>query len=75
MNSKLFQVLITRLEKKVFAGIAKCAYRIFFLHKLVEIIINNTVNLLFKAAISILVISNHNSFRVLSDKIASVHFI
>jgi len=32
-------------------------------------------NLFFKTAICILVISNHNSFRVLSDKIASVYFI
>jgi len=30
---------------------------------------------MFKTAISILVISNHNSFRVLFDKIASVYFI
>ena len=37
-----------------------------------KIIMNNTVNLLFKTAISILVISNHNSFRVSFDKIASV---
>ena len=40
-----------------------------------KIIINNTMNLLFKTAISILVISNHNSYRVLFDKIAGVHFI
>ena len=40
-----------------------------------NIIISNTINLFFKAAISILVISNHNSFRVLFDKIASVYFI
>jgi len=38
-----------------------------------KIIISNT-NLYFKTAISILVISNHNSFRVLFDKIASVYF-
>jgi len=37
-----------------------------------KIIINNTINLLFYTAISILVISNHSSFRVLFDKIASV---
>jgi len=38
---------------------------------------NDTVNLFFKTAIriSILVISNYNSFRVLFDKIASVYFI
>ena len=36
-------------------------------------IINNTI--FFKTAISILLISNHNSFRVLFDKIASVYFI
>jgi len=30
-----------------------------------KIIINDTINLVFKTAISILVISNHNSFRVL----------
>jgi len=40
-----------------------------------KIIINNTINLLFKAAISILPISNHNCFRVLFDKIAFVYFI
>jgi len=40
-----------------------------------KIIINNTMNLLFKTAISILVISNHNSYRVLFDKIARVYFI
>jgi len=39
-----------------------------------EIIINDTINV-FLTAISILVISNHNSFRVLFDKIASVYFI
>ena len=40
-----------------------------------KIIINNTINLLFKATISILPISNHNCFRVLFDKIAFVYFI
>ena len=40
-----------------------------------KIIINNTINSFLKTAISILVISNHNSFRVLLDKIASVYFI
>ena len=40
-----------------------------------KIIVNNTINLLFQTAISIWVISNHNSFRVLFDKIASVYFI
>ena len=40
-----------------------------------NIIINNTINLVFKTAISILVISNHNSFRVLFGKMASVYFI
>ena len=41
-----------------------------------KITINNTINLVFfKIAISILLISNHNSFRVLFDKIASVYFI
>jgi len=39
-----------------------------------KIIINDT-NLYFKTAISMLVISNHNSFRVLFDKIAFVHFV
>jgi len=38
-----------------------------------KIIINDTIRLFFKTAISILVISNHNGFRVLSDKIASVY--
>jgi len=39
-----------------------------------KIILNSTINLLFKTAISILAISNRNSFRVLFDKIASVYF-
>jgi len=33
------------------------------------------MNLFFKAAISILLISNHNSCRVLFEEIASVYFI
>ena len=37
-----------------------------------KIITNNRINLLFKTAINILVVSNHNSFRVLFDEIASV---
>jgi len=37
-----------------------------------KIIIDDTINLFLKTAIRILVISNHNSFRVLFDKIASV---
>ena len=40
-----------------------------------EIILNNTINLFLKTAISISVISNHNRFRVLFHKIASVYFI
>jgi len=40
-----------------------------------KIAINDTINLFLKTAISILVISKHNSFRVLFDKIASVYFI
>ena len=41
-----------------------------------KIIINNTINLFFKLiAISILVITNRNSFRVPSDEIATVYFI
>ena len=36
---------------------------------------NNTTNVFFKTANSILVISNDNSFRVLFDKTASVYFI
>jgi len=42
-----------------------------------KITISNTIglNLFFKTAISILLISNHNSFRVLFDKIPSVYFI
>jgi len=40
-----------------------------------KITINGILNLLFKVAISILLISNHNSFRVMFDKIASVYFI
>jgi len=39
-----------------------------------KIIIIDTINL-FLTAISILVTSNHDSFRVLFDKIASVYFI
>ena len=39
-----------------------------------RIIINDAVNLFFKP-VSIFLISNHNSFRVLFDKIASVYFI
>jgi len=35
----------------------------------------NTINLFFLTAISVLVISNRNSFRVRFDKIASVYFI
>jgi len=37
-----------------------------------KIIIDDTIYLFLKTAISILVISNHNSFRVSFDKIASV---
>ena len=40
-----------------------------------KITINGILNLLFKVAISILLVSNHNSFRVMFDKIASVYFI
>ena len=40
-----------------------------------KIIINNAINVFFKPAISILVISNRNSFRVPFDKIASVYFV
>ena len=40
-----------------------------------KIIINNTVNLFYKTAISAFIISNHNSYRVLFYKIASVYFI
>jgi len=43
-----------------------------------KIAINDTINLFLKNAIrliSILVISKHNSFRVLFDKLASVYFI
>ena len=38
-------------------------------------IINDTRNLFYKTAVSILVISNNNTFRVLFDKIASAYFI
>jgi len=37
-----------------------------------KIVINNTIVLFFKVALSTLVVSNHNSFRVLFNKIASV---
>jgi len=40
-----------------------------------KIVINGKINLFFKTAISISLISNHNSFRVLFDEIASVYFI
>jgi len=40
-----------------------------------KIIMNDTIYVFCKTAIRILVISNHNSFRVLFDKIASVYFI
>jgi len=40
-----------------------------------KIIINDTDTVLFKTTIRILIISNHNSFQVLFDKIASVYFI
>jgi len=39
-----------------------------------KMMINDTISLLFKSAISIFVISNRNRFRVLFDKIASVYF-
>jgi len=38
-----------------------------------KITINKTINLFYKTAISILVISNHDIFRMLFDKIASVY--
>ena len=40
-----------------------------------KILINDKINLFRKTAISILIISNHNSFRVLFDKIGSVYFM
>ena len=40
-----------------------------------KIIVSDAIGLFFKTAISILLISNRNSFRVLFDKIASVYFI
>jgi len=40
-----------------------------------KIIVNDTIHFLFKTASSISVISNHNGFRVLFVKIASVYFI
>ena len=40
-----------------------------------KIILNRTIDLFLKTAISVLLISNHNGFRVLFDKIASVYFI
>ena len=39
------------------------------------VIINSIVNLFLKTSISVLVISKHNSFRVLFDKIASVFIL
>jgi len=43
--------------------------------KCAEIIANDTINLVFKTAISVSAISNRNSFWVLFDKVASVYFI
>ena len=40
-----------------------------------KVIINDTMKCFSETALSILVISNHNSFRVLFDKIAFVYFI
>ena len=40
-----------------------------------KIVINDTMNLFYRTAISILLISNHNSQWVLFDKIASEYFI
>jgi len=40
-----------------------------------KIIIIDKIKLFFKTAVDILLISNHNSFRVLFEKIASVDFI
>jgi len=40
-----------------------------------KIIINNTVNLSFKTAVSILLISNHDCFRVLFDLIKLLPYI
>ena len=40
-----------------------------------KIVINNTINSFVKTAISISLISNHNSFRTLFDKIVSVCYI
>ena len=40
-----------------------------------KIIVNDTINAFLKTAVGILPISNHNSLRVLADKIASVYFI
>ena len=40
-----------------------------------KVVTNDAINVFFETAISILEISNHNSFRVLFDKIACVYFI
>ena len=41
-----------------------------------KIIVNNTINyFLIAIGVLVIVISNHNSFRVLFDEIASVYFI
>jgi len=40
-----------------------------------KITINDTISRFFKTAISVLAISNHNSFRMLFDKIASIYLI
>ena len=40
-----------------------------------KILIDNTIRLFLKTKISILLISEHNGFRVLFDKIVSVYFI
>jgi len=54
-------------------------YRVYmgkeFNESMLKIILNNTIKLFIKTAISISVISNHNSFRALFDKISSVYLI
>jgi len=64
--SRLSTSLAWRLQVEIGNESVSCAenYNIY-----------NTINLFLKTAISILVISDHNSFRVLFDKIASVFYL
>ena len=55
----------------------RCSWVIFSTgnNSVPKMTINDTINLFLQIALSILVISNHNSFRALFEKIASVYFL